>query len=78
MSPQSRDLKECGGKEAIDRAEATDGGECGSRRDQRGATAWKCLKTPGISIDKDGNISLKGKQGNSLYRWPPIYFQDPI
>ena len=33
-----------------------------------GATAMEVLeKSPGISVDKDGNISLKGKQGVQIY-----------
>jgi hypothetical protein len=33
-----------------------------------GATALEVLeKSPGISVDKDGNISLKGKQGVQIY-----------
>ena len=33
-----------------------------------GATALEVLeKSPGISVDKDGNISLKGKQGVQVY-----------
>ena len=33
-----------------------------------GATAMEVLeKSPGISVDKDGNISLKGKQGVQVY-----------
>ena len=33
-----------------------------------GASALEVLeKSPGISIDKDGNISLKGKQGVQVY-----------
>ena len=33
-----------------------------------GATALEVLeKSPGVSVDKDGNISLKGKQGVQIY-----------
>lgn len=44
-----------------------------------GATAFEILeKSPGISVDKDGNISLKGKEGVMVYMdGRPTYLSGP-
>jgi hypothetical protein len=45
-----------------------------------GATALEVLeKSPGVTVDKDGNISLKGKTGVQIYiDGKPSYVVEPI